>query len=100
VELIADGNQILVGRIRHHFGKLRRRNAIADDVDFAFLQAQDRDRGVLTEFKGETIEIGNTLAEIVGIAFENDALARNPLDKLESACAASICGVRFRTTIR
>ncbi len=87
VKLVAYGDQLLVGGISHHLSKLRRRNAVADDVDFAALQPQHSHGRVLAEFKGDAVQVGNSLAEIVGVALQYDALARHPFNEFEGAGA-------------
>ncbi len=51
-----------------------------------FWSLQDRDERLLADFDLEAVEI-RTLAEIVGIAREHEALAGHPFVKLEGARA-------------
>ena len=61
MQLVALGDQVLVGRIGHDLGELRRRNAVADDIDLAVLEPQHGDCRILAEFEGELVEIGHAL---------------------------------------
>src|SRR6202044_1513140 len=62
------------------------RNAVAGDIDFTLLQPQERNLRFLADFNAEAVEIG-TVAEIVDIAREDEALTGRPLVKLERAGA-------------
>ena len=85
MKLLAHGDQFLVGGIGHDLGELRRRNAIADDIDLAVLQLEHRDGRILPEFEGELVEVGHSLTEVVLVTLERQALSRHPFHELEGA---------------
>ena len=96
-------DQILVGRIGHDGRELRRRDTVSNDVNFVSVKPKNCHGRVLAEFECQLVEIGNTFAKIFGLAFQNDALARNPFDELEGAGAdwfpAKVCAVFFTSSL-
>jgi hypothetical protein len=65
-------------RIGHDLGEFRRRDAVAGNVDFALLQAEQGDDGLLSDFEGDGVEIGNAGAPVVRILLKDQPLACRP----------------------
>ena len=70
-----------------HLQELRRRDAVAEDVDLAALQAQERHGRLLADLEGDLVELRHARLPVVGVALEDEALAERPLGELVGAGA-------------
>ena len=81
VQLAAlDDMRLLLG-IGHHLEELRRRDAVAEHVDLALLQAQQRHERLLADLEGDLVEMRQALVPVVRVALEDDALAERPFGR-------------------
>ena len=90
VELAAFDDPVLVFGIVLHLDELRRRDAVAEHVDLALLEPQQRHGRLLADLEGDAVEIGHALAPVVGVLLEDEALAERPLGELVGAGADRI----------
>ena len=67
--------------------ELRRRDAVAENVDLAALQAEEGDGRLLADLEGDPVELRDARLPVVGVALEDEALAEGPLGELVGAGA-------------